>query len=115
MVLLLVGGCVGRAIRRNKLTYEQLSLLLCWLLMRNIRVGVWVEIAGVTPVESFEVKTVLGSPETRAGGLLESRRRNERSTDRPTAEGEQGGPYPPPFPPSTSSQGLTQQQEGCTD
>lgn len=60
-----------RVIKRNESTYEQLSVLLCQLLMDNIRVGGGggLEIREVTPVARFEVKTVLGSLETRAGGL----------------------------------------------
>ena len=53
-------------------TYEQLSVLLCQLLINNIKVGggrQWLKIREVTPVVGFEVETVSGSPETRAGGL----------------------------------------------
>lgn len=63
----LVDGCVCMVIKCIKLTGHQLSVVPWQHLINNCR-GVGSEVRKVAPVVHYQVKTVLGSTRTRAGG-----------------------------------------------
>lgn len=63
----LVDGCVCMAIKYNNLTGHQLSVLPWQQIINNCR-AVGSEARKVAPVVHYQVKAVLGSERTRAGG-----------------------------------------------